>query len=88
MIIILCNFRVGYRSQYLHSLTDLHALLHSDDGTYVDLHTKDISWHILGICQHLLGNHAGALQSYQQSLKEKPYLGLQRVTEARKRDLL
>lgn len=88
MIIILCNFRVGYRSQYLHSLTDLHALLHSDDGTYVDLHTKDISWHILGICQHLLGNHAGALQSYQQSLKEKPYLGLQRVTEARIRDLL
>lgn len=88
MIIVLCNFRVGNRSQYLQSLTDLQELLISDKGTYVNKHIGDISWQILGICQHILGDHAGALQSYQRSLREKLYLGLQRVTEARIRDLL
>lgn len=88
MIIVLCNFRVGNRSQCLQSLADLQTLLLSNEETYIDRHTRDISWQILGICQHLVGDHDGALQSYQQSLSEKPYHGLQRVTETRIRDLL
>ncbi|XP_061165716.1 uncharacterized protein LOC133174632 [Saccostrea echinata] len=46
--------RLGNKYQCLQSLKDLQKLLLYDDGTYVPLKFRDISWQILGICQHML----------------------------------
>nr|XP_034327850.1 uncharacterized protein LOC117689818 [Crassostrea gigas] len=83
MLSVLCNYRLGNRSQCLQSLTDLQTLLLSDDGRYVPLPYRDLSWQILGICQHVVGDLHGAMQSYQESLRQKPFHRLQRATEYR-----
>jgi hypothetical protein len=72
MLSVLCHYRLGNKSQYLQALTDLHTLLLYDDGRYVPLHHRDLSWQILGICQHVVGDLHGALQSYQESLTQVP----------------
>ncbi|XP_056015570.1 uncharacterized protein LOC125674082 [Ostrea edulis] len=83
MLSVLCNYRLSNISQYLQSLTDLQTLLISDDGRYVPLHIRDLSWQILGICQHVVGDLHGALQSYQESLRQRPSHTIQKATEAR-----
>ncbi|XP_062601209.1 uncharacterized protein LOC134262903 isoform X2 [Saccostrea cucullata] len=79
MLSVLSHYRLGNRSQCLQSLTDLQTLLLYDDGRYVPLYTRDLSWQILGICQHVVGDLHGALRSYEESLKQKPF---QRIKEA------
>ncbi|XP_052683592.1 uncharacterized protein LOC128163941 [Crassostrea angulata] len=79
----LSNYRLGNRSQCLQSLTDLQTLLLYDDGRYVALHLRDISWQILGICQHVVGDIHGALQSYQQSLRQEPFHKIHCATQYR-----
>ncbi|XP_065929585.1 uncharacterized protein [Magallana gigas] len=69
MLSVLSNYRLGNRSQCLQSLTDLQTLLLYDDGRYVALLLRDLSWQVLGICQQVVGDLHGALQSYQQSLR-------------------
>jgi hypothetical protein len=64
MLLVLSHYRLGNRSQYLQSLTDLQTLLLYDDGRYVPLDIRDLSWQILGICQHVVGELHGALHSY------------------------
>ncbi|XP_052704691.1 uncharacterized protein LOC128180603 [Crassostrea angulata] len=83
MLSVLCNYRLGNRSQCLQSLTDLQTLMLYDDGRYVPLCLRDLSWQILGICQHVVGDLHGALQSYQQSLREIPLNKIQNATEYR-----
>lgn len=83
MLGVLCNYRLGNRSQCLQSLTDLQTLLLSDDGRYVPLPDRDLSWQILGICQHVVGDLHGALQSYQQSLRQEPFHKIQIATQYR-----
>jgi hypothetical protein len=83
MILVLSHYRLGNRSQYLQSLTDLHTLLLYDYGRYIPLKARDLSWQILGICQHVVGDLHGALWSYQESLRQKPYHNIQRATENR-----
>ncbi|XP_062591222.1 uncharacterized protein LOC134252735 [Saccostrea cucullata] len=83
MLSVLSNYRLGNRSQYLQSLTDLHTLLIYDDGRYVPPFHRDISWQILGICHQVVGDFHGALQSYQESLKQDPRSKIQRATHAR-----
>eukprot|EP00105_Crassostrea_gigas_P036483 XP_019920631.1 PREDICTED: uncharacterized protein LOC109617970 [Crassostrea gigas] len=78
---VLSNYRLGNRSQCQQSLTDLQTLLLYDDGGYVALHIRDLSW--LGICQHVVGDLHGALQSYQQSLRQKPWHKIQNATKYR-----
>ncbi|XP_052703282.1 uncharacterized protein LOC128179753 [Crassostrea angulata] len=60
MLSVLCNYRLGNRSQCLQSLTDLQTLLLYDDGRYVPLNLRDLSCQILGICQHVVGDLHGA----------------------------
>ncbi|XP_061179640.1 uncharacterized protein LOC133188283 [Saccostrea echinata] len=85
----LCGYReifhllLGNRSQCLQSLTDLQTMLLNDDGTYVPLPLRDISWQILGICQHVVGDLDGALLSYQESLRQEAYHGIQEATYVR-----
>jgi hypothetical protein len=83
MLSVLCHYRLGNRSQYLQALTNLHTLLLYDDGRYVPLHLRDLSWQILGICQHVVGDLNGALQSYQESLTQRQYRRIQLATETR-----
>lgn len=43
----------------------------------------DISWQILGICQHVCGDYLGALSSYQRSVESKSYHRIHRATYLR-----
>ncbi|XP_048746114.2 uncharacterized protein LOC125658760 [Ostrea edulis] len=83
MLLVLSHYRLGNRSQYLQSLTDLQTLLLYDDGRYVPLHFRDLSWQILGICQHVVGDLHGALQSYRESLRQEQYHNIKTATENR-----
>lgn len=83
MLCVLCYFRLGDMSNCLQSLTDLLTLLLYDDGMYVPFDIRDISWQILGICQHVAGDLQGALQSYRESLRQKPRHRIQRATGIR-----
>ncbi|XP_052704680.1 uncharacterized protein LOC128180596 [Crassostrea angulata] len=83
MLSVLCNYRLGNRSQCLQSLTDLQTMLLYDVGEYVPFYTRDISWQILGICQHVVGDLHGALQSYQQSWRQEPYQKIQNAISYR-----
>ncbi|XP_052686859.1 uncharacterized protein LOC128165971 [Crassostrea angulata] len=83
MLCVLCHFRLGDMSNCLQSLTDLQTLLLYDDGMYVPFDIRDISWQILGICQHVAGDLQGALQSYRESLRQKPRHRIQRATGIR-----
>jgi tetratricopeptide (TPR) repeat protein len=69
------------------ALTDLQALVHHDQGQYVDVYCRDISWQILGICQQISGDLQAALYSYQQSLKQNPLHKIQSATLMRIHDL-
>lgn len=88
MLRVFCNHRLGNRSQCLQSLTDLQTLLLYDDGTYIDLYSRDMSWQILGICQHVVGDLRGALRSYIQSLRQTPIHGIQKASVIRIRHIL
>ncbi|XP_048772857.2 uncharacterized protein LOC125678440 [Ostrea edulis] len=81
MLLVLSHYRLGNRSQYLQSLTHLHTLLLYDNGRYVPLHLRNLSWQILGICQHVVGDLHGALQSYQESLRQEQHYNIQTATE-------
>ncbi|XP_062592778.1 uncharacterized protein LOC134254251 [Saccostrea cucullata] len=79
MLEILCYRHIDpVRAQ--SSLNDLQDLVHQDQGRYIHVNLKDISWQILGICQQMTGNHQAALYSYQQSLRQKPYHNIQTAT--------
>jgi hypothetical protein len=83
MLSVLCHYRLGNRSQYLQSLTDLQTLLLYDDGRCVPIRDRELSWQVLGICQHVVGDLHGALQSYQESLKWEPFYKIRIATETR-----
>jgi tetratricopeptide (TPR) repeat protein len=84
MLSALCHYKLGNRSQYLQALTDLHTyLLLYNTGRYIPLHQRDLSWQILGICQHVSGDLHGALQSYQESLRQRPWHRIQTARETR-----
>ncbi|XP_062572786.1 uncharacterized protein LOC134234756 [Saccostrea cucullata] len=82
MLEILCYRHVD--TMRVHTaLDDLQTLVHYDQGQFVPLHLRDISWQILGICQQVTGNLQAALYSYQQSLRQPPYNSIHRPTEMR-----
>ena len=69
------------------ALDDLQVLVHHDQGVFVPVHLRDISWEILGICHQMTGNFQAALYSYQQSLTQCPFNRIQNATEMRLQDL-
>jgi hypothetical protein len=69
------------------ALNDLQVLLYRDQGVYVDVELRDISWQILGICQQISGDLQAALYSYQQSLRQIPWHKIQSATLLRIREL-
>nr|XP_022298639.1 uncharacterized protein LOC111107648 [Crassostrea virginica] len=69
------------------ALDDLQVLVHHDQGVFVDVDLRDISWEILGICQQMTGNRQAALYSYTQSLRKYPYHKIDTATRHRIQDL-
>jgi hypothetical protein len=69
------------------ALNDLQFLVHHDQGLYVDVSLRDISWQILGICQQISGDLQAALYSYQQSLRQYPTHQIQSATLTRIQNL-
>ena len=69
------------------ALDDLQVLVHHDKDVFVNVHLRDISWEILGICQQMAGNHQAALYSYRKSLRQYPFHGLHTATIQRIQDL-
>ncbi|XP_056016635.1 uncharacterized protein LOC130053422 [Ostrea edulis] len=69
------------------ALNDLQVLVHHDQGLYVSVELRDISWQILGICQQISGNLRSALYSYQQSLRQYPFHKIQSATLMRIHEL-
>nr|XP_022340064.1 uncharacterized protein LOC111134870 [Crassostrea virginica] len=68
-------------------LDDLQILVHHDQGVFVHVLLRDISWEILGICQQMTGNHQAALYSYTQSLRQSPFNKIHTATRHRIQDL-
>ncbi|XP_062571137.1 uncharacterized protein LOC134233162 [Saccostrea cucullata] len=86
MLEILCYRHVDtMRAQ--KALDDLQTLVHYDQGQFIDLRYRDISWQILGICQQATGNLQAALYSYQQSLRQEPFHKINTATEMRIQDV-
>lgn len=83
MLCVLSNMRLGNMSQSLLALEDLKILLLSKNRTHVPLRNRDISWQILGICQRVVGDLHGALQSFQQTLRQDSYHKLQDASRYR-----
>nr|XP_022322723.1 uncharacterized protein LOC111124151 [Crassostrea virginica] len=69
------------------ALDELRVLVHHDQGLFVPVHLKEISWEILGICQQMAGNHQAALYSYEQSLRQEPFNRIYNATRHRIQDL-
>ncbi|XP_062575192.1 uncharacterized protein LOC134237108 [Saccostrea cucullata] len=87
MLEILCYRHVDpVRAQT--ALYDLQVLVHHDQGKYINVQLRDISWQILGICQQVTGNHRAALHSYQQSLDQMPYHNIKTATLMRIQEII
>nr|XP_022296382.1 uncharacterized protein LOC111106129 [Crassostrea virginica] len=69
------------------ALDDLQVLVHHDQGRFVPVLQRDISWEILGICQQMTGDHQAALYSYRQSLRQYPFNKIDTATRHRIQDL-
>ncbi|XP_062590353.1 uncharacterized protein LOC134251954 [Saccostrea cucullata] len=65
------------------AVDNLKGLVCFDQGQHIHPTAKNISWHILGMCQQTTGNLRDALFSYQQSLKEDQLHGIQSATKMR-----
>eukprot|EP00105_Crassostrea_gigas_P039396 XP_019923544.1 PREDICTED: uncharacterized protein LOC109618965 [Crassostrea gigas] len=79
----LSHFKLGYVSPCLESLIDLRQLLLTDDGTTVPLEIRDMSWQLLGVCQRIVGDDDGALQSFLESMRQIPTHRIRRLSEIR-----
>lgn len=80
MLSVLCNNKIGNGPQCQQSLTHLQTLLLLNDERYVPLLQRALSWQILGICQHALGDLNGAIHSFQVCLKQKSDDRIQKAT--------
>ena len=79
MLEFLCYRHVDPKAAQ-EALGDLQVLVQHDQGVLVNRVLKDISWEILGICQHVEGKHQAALYSFVQSLKQNPLHNIHSVT--------
>ncbi|XP_061192748.1 uncharacterized protein LOC133200951 [Saccostrea echinata] len=87
MLEILCYRHVDpMRAQT--AVDDLQNLVHHDQGKYVHVYQRDISWNILGICQQITGNQQVALYSYQQSLEQEIDHNIQHATLMRIQEIM
>lgn len=62
------------------ALDALQSIVHHDQGHYVHVIMRDISWQILGICQQMTGDLHAAIISYFQSLTQMNHHRIQTTT--------
>ncbi|XP_056002416.1 uncharacterized protein LOC125663350 isoform X2 [Ostrea edulis] len=80
MLSVLNHHRLRHTLESHQALQNLQTLLLYDVGVHVPVHLRDISYQILGICQHVCGDYVGALNSYQYSLEQDPYHKIQQAS--------
>jgi hypothetical protein len=73
MLTVLNHHRLRHKPESQIALKSLQTLVLSDEGRYIPLIQRDISYQILGICQQVCGDSSGALKSYQSVLQEEPF---------------
>ncbi|XP_062608948.1 uncharacterized protein LOC134270716 [Saccostrea cucullata] len=81
MLSVLSNYRLGNKSQYLRSLSDLHILILCDNERSIQ--DKYLSWYILGVCQQVVGDLHTALESYEGELILEPHYIIKKTIEKR-----
>lgn len=76
MLLVLCYRNDPDKQQ--EKLYDLYSIVHHDKDKlqFIPIDLRDISWQILGICQQICGDHQGALESFVNSLYQKPCQGI------------
>jgi hypothetical protein len=80
MLSVLNHHRLHHTLESHQALQNLQTLLLYDAGIHVPVHLRDISYQILGICQHVCGDYVGALNSYQYSLQQYPLHKIQQAS--------
>ena len=83
--LLCCRHAEPVRAQA--ALDDLQVLVRHDQGVFVHVELRDISWDILAICQQMTGNHQAALYSYRQSLRQYPFNKIDTATRHRIQNL-
>ena len=81
---VLNHHKLGDTIRARKNKNELQNLLLGKGGKFdIPLEMRDISWHILGICQQTIGDDKGAFKSYQLSLAEPSYRNARKATIAR-----
>jgi hypothetical protein len=80
MLSVLNHHRLRHTLESHQALQNLQTLLLYDDGVHVPVPFRDISYQILGICQHVCEDYVGALNSYQYSLQQYPVHKIQQAS--------
>ena len=88
MLSVLNHHRLRHTLESHQALQNLQTLLLYDAGVQVPVVQRDISYQILGICQHVCGDHVGALNSYQYSLQQIPLHKIQQASIYRMQSLI
>lgn len=65
------------------ALLQLHVLIHYYHPAFIYHLYRDISWEILGISHHIVGNFQDAFHAYQQSLTQNHHHNIQTITLTR-----
>lgn len=85
MLEIFCCKHINRTMEIQSALNNLHTVV--NQGKSIPQHCKDISWEILGICQHFAGDRKAALYSFEQSLLEDSFHKITTATRQRIDDL-
>ncbi|XP_048751605.2 uncharacterized protein LOC125663360 [Ostrea edulis] len=80
MLSVLNHHRLRHTLESHQALQNLQTLLLYDVGVHVPVPLRDISYQILGICQHVCGDYVGALNSYQFSQEQHPLHKIQQAS--------
>jgi tetratricopeptide (TPR) repeat protein len=83
MLSVLNHHRLRHTLESHQALQNLQTLLLYDDGVHVPVDQRDLSYQILGICQHVCGDYVGALNSYQCSLQQYQQHKIQQASHCR-----
>ncbi|XP_048750943.2 uncharacterized protein LOC125662682 [Ostrea edulis] len=80
MLSVLNHHRLHHTLESHQALQNLQTLLLNDVGVHVPEQLRDISYQILGICQHVCGDYVGALNSYQYSHEQYQHHKIQQAS--------
>ncbi|XP_062603374.1 uncharacterized protein LOC134265143 [Saccostrea cucullata] len=66
MLQVLVNNELHNEHGKINALENLFYLVHYNNGLFIPDKLRDISWHILGICQLVCGEFKNAMQSFME----------------------